>query len=57
MRQADDGLPRVFLSYSRKDSEFVDWLASLLMARGFTIDWDRAAADPDNISTGISAAG
>jgi hypothetical protein len=46
---------RVFLSYSRKDQLFVERLGAALAERGFTADWDQAAADPDNVSTGISA--
>ena len=47
--------PRVFLSYSRTDRAFAEWLVSSLTARGFVVDWDQASSDPDNISTGISA--
>jgi hypothetical protein len=46
---------RVFISYSRKDQPFAKRLASGLEERGFRSDWDQAASDPDNISTGIAA--
>jgi formylglycine-generating enzyme required for sulfatase activity len=46
---------RVFLSYSRKDSDFASRLASVLEARGYIADYDQSASDPVNIATGISA--
>jgi WD40 repeat protein len=46
---------RVFLSYSRRDSEFVARLASALEARGYLPDFDRSTHDKDNVITGISA--
>ena len=46
---------RVFLSYSRKDSDFTRRLAEALEARGYIADYDRSLADPANIATGISA--
>jgi hypothetical protein len=55
VKDAEGSWPRVFLSYSRKDRAFAEWLASSLTARGFVADWDQASTDPDNISTGISA--
>jgi hypothetical protein len=54
-RDSDGSWLRVFLSYSRKDRTFVEWLAAALTARGVVADWDRASADPDNVTTGISA--
>ncbi len=54
-RDSDGSYLRVFLSYSRKDRAFVEWLSAALTARGFVVDWDQASADPDNITTGISA--
>jgi hypothetical protein len=46
---------RVFLSYSRKDSDFTVRLAQALEARGYVADYDRSLSDPANIATGISA--
>jgi nucleoside 2-deoxyribosyltransferase len=46
---------RVFISYSRKDQEFVERLAASLDERGFVPDWDQTTADPDSVSAGISA--
>ncbi len=46
---------RVFLSYSRKDSEFTARLASGLEARGYLPDFDRSTHNKDNVTTGISA--
>ncbi|SHF61766.1 toll/interleukin-1 receptor domain-containing protein [Streptoalloteichus hindustanus] len=50
-----DGRTRVFLSYSRKDSDFVHWLAAELTGRGCVADFDQSTADPSNVDTGISA--
>ena len=46
---------RVFLSYSRKDGDFTRRLTEALEARGYTADYDRSFADPNNIATGIAA--
>jgi len=46
---------RVFLSYSRADSEFTRRLADALAARGYVPDFDQSHHDPANIDTGISA--
>jgi formylglycine-generating enzyme required for sulfatase activity len=46
---------RVFLSYSRTDSDFTDFLAEALADRGYTPDYDRSVYDPANIDSGISA--
>ena len=46
---------RVFLSYSRKDSDFIVKLAPALVARGYLADYDRSTHDKDNVATGISA--
>ena len=59
---ADGPWPRAFLSYSRKDKEFVESLASSLTARGFVADWDQASTDccellvKDFLATGDSDA-
>jgi hypothetical protein len=45
---------RVFLSYSRQDSDFTDRLAEALTQRGYAPDYDRHS-DPANIDSGISA--
>src|SRR6266498_3861085 len=45
----------VFISYSRKDKPFVERLAASLEERGFSMDWDQAIADPENVSMGIAA--
>ncbi len=52
---ADAPKLRVFLSYSRKDAEFVGRLAEALTARGYLADFDRSPHDKDNVTTGISA--
>jgi TIR domain len=46
---------RVFLSYSRKDLDFVTRLSSDLNARGCVCDFDVADSDSTNVATGISA--
>lgn len=46
---------RVFLSYSRKDADFVRRLADALTSQGFLADFDRSSHDKDNVETGISA--
>ncbi len=46
---------RLFISYSRKDGDFVRQLADALTARGYHCNFDQAAYDPDNITTGIAA--
>ena len=51
----EDARTRVFLSYSRKDSELVAKVATGLMDAGFLADYDQAAHDPLNVSAGISA--
>jgi hypothetical protein len=53
--KADDDRIRLFMSYSRKDSDFVAWLASELNKNGCLADFDRSTYDPANITTGISA--
>jgi bifunctional non-homologous end joining protein LigD len=45
VQSAEESWPRVFLSYSRKDRAFVEWLASSLTSRGFVADWDQATCD------------
>lgn len=52
---SDDTRARVFLSYSRRDSDFVVRLAAELDARGYLVDFDQASRDPNNVNTGISA--
>lgn len=47
--------PRVFISYSRADQDFVRRLAASLEERGFAPDWDQTTLDPDNVGAGISA--
>lgn len=51
----EDARTRVFLSYSRKDAALVAQVADGLMAAGFLADYDQAAHDPGNVSSGISA--
>lgn len=51
----EDARTRVFLSYSRRDKDLVARIAEGLMAAGFLPDFDQAAHDPDNVSSGISA--
>jgi hypothetical protein len=46
---------RVFLSYSRKDSDFIVKLAPALEARGYLADFDLSTHDAANVATGISA--
>lgn len=46
---------RVFLSYSRADSDFVRRLADALVKLGYLADYDRSSHDPTNVDTGISA--
>ncbi|MEQ1611807.1 MAG: TIR domain-containing protein [Hyphomicrobiaceae bacterium] len=46
---------RIFLSYSRKDAAFTQWLAEALSRRGYTVDYDQAGADPTNVQLGIAA--
>src|SRR5688572_24998721 len=46
---------RVFLSYSRKDTGFVQWLSSELGQRGCQVDYDLSVEDLDNVHLGISA--
>lgn len=53
--RSDDVRTRVFLSYSRKDSDFVSRLAEELDARGYLADFDQAAREPDGVVLGISA--
>ncbi|MCP2244147.1 toll/interleukin-1 receptor domain-containing protein [Lentzea aerocolonigenes] len=52
---SDEARTRVFLSYSRKDSDFVIRLAAELDARGYLVDFDQSSRDPNNVITGISA--
>ena len=52
---AVDGGMRIFLSYSRKDAAFTQWLAEALSRRGYTVDYDQAGADPTNVQLGIAA--
>lgn len=47
--------PRVFISYSRKDLDFVKRLSSDLNAAGCLCDFDVADTDPSNVDAGISA--
>jgi hypothetical protein len=51
----EDSRTRVFLSYSRKDLDFVIWLSSALGRHGCSTDFDRSTDNPSNIATGISA--
>jgi WD40 repeat protein len=53
--KAEDDLIRLFMSYSRKDCDFVAWLASELNKNGCLADFDLSTYDPANITTGISA--
>lgn len=54
--QTEDAMSiRVFLSYSRKDSEFVSRLAKALADEQCLVDYDLSVADPEAIVTGISA--
>jgi hypothetical protein len=46
---------RVFISYSRKDKDFVVRLAQGLDSKGILADYDQSEADPNNITIGISA--
>jgi TIR domain len=46
---------RVFLSYSRRDTDFVVWLSSALNREGFLVDFDLSTEDPAGVSAGISA--
>ena len=46
---------RVFLSYSRKDSDFIVKLAPALEACGYLADFDLSTHDAANVATGISA--
>jgi hypothetical protein len=50
----NDGM-RVFVSYSRKDKEFVARLVRAFSSKGILADYDQSQADPNNIATGISA--
>jgi N-acetylmuramoyl-L-alanine amidase/WD40 repeat protein/SH3-like domain-containing protein len=45
----------VFLSYSRRDGEFVAQLSDALLHAGFNPNFDRAQHDPANVHVGISA--
>lgn len=47
--------PRVFISYSRKDLEFVKRLSADLNATGCLCDFDVADTDPNNVGVGIAA--
>jgi hypothetical protein len=51
----DAGRTRVFLSYSRKDLAFVQWLSCALGQTGCLADYDLSVDDPDNVDLGISA--
>lgn len=53
--KAEDDRIRVFLSYSRKDLDFVVWLSSALQRHGCLTDFDRSTEDPGNVTAGISA--
>lgn len=53
--QTVDAQTRVFVSYSRKDAEFLNWLASGLRDSGCLVDFDQSAEDPSSVATGISA--
>lgn len=53
--QAGEDRPRVFVSYSRKDQEFVGVLTEALAREGFLADFDNATHDPNRIESGISA--
>lgn len=46
---------KVFVSYSRKDSQFTRRLYEALRGRGYDVDFDSADHDPTNVSAGISA--
>lgn len=50
-----DTAPRVFLSYSRGDLEFVRRLSLDLQNQGVFVDFDVADVDPSNVAAGISA--
>src|SRR6266480_1311711 len=52
---AKDSQTRVFLSYSRKDLDFVVWLSLALGRHGCLTDFDRSSEEPSNVTTGISA--
>ena len=54
---AEDGQTRVFLSYSRKDFDFVAWLSPALKTHGFIADFDQSKDDPGNVATGIFCRG
>ncbi|WP_189787482.1 toll/interleukin-1 receptor domain-containing protein [Streptomyces capitiformicae] len=54
-QRAVDTRTRVFVSYSRKDAEFLSWLAQGLRDRGLLVDYDRSTEDPNSVTTGISA--
>lgn len=52
---AEEKRLRVFLSYSRRDMEFVKDLAAALERHGYLVDFDLSSHDPNNVETGISA--
>jgi len=51
----EDDRVRVFLSYSRKDLDFVIWLSSAFETYGCMADFDLSTEDPRNVISGISA--
>ncbi|MGJ3231269.1 MAG: toll/interleukin-1 receptor domain-containing protein [Oceanicaulis sp.] len=54
MSAAETGLS-IFLSYSRQDSEALMRLHAALLDAGHAPDYDQSEADPDSITSGISA--
>ncbi|SOB88470.1 toll/interleukin-1 receptor domain-containing protein [Streptomyces sp. 1331.2] len=55
MRRDSGQQTRVFVSYSRRDSRFVSWLADCLKEQGFLVDYDLSTDDRLGVDTGISA--
>lgn len=55
MQISEENQIRVFVSYSRKNSEFVDKLIHRLEVEGFLPDFDRSDRDQTNIDSGIAA--
>lgn len=51
----EDTRTRVFLSYSRKDLDFVVWLSSGLGRHECLANFDLSSEEASNVTTGISA--
>jgi hypothetical protein len=52
---ASEDQTRVFVCYSRKDTEFLTWLSAGLRERGCFVDYDQSPQDPKSITGGIAA--